>query len=98
MFAASIEYICCSNVAICAVVCSRVCSCCFLRRKAALAAVLDVRTVHNNSIFLHLSHSIRATLVGLPAVANGRAVRGLTIFIGSNILPSYVFLLIHLGL
>jgi hypothetical protein len=41
MFAASMEYICCSNVAICADVCSRVCSCCFFRLRAALAAVED---------------------------------------------------------
>jgi hypothetical protein len=41
IFAASMEYICCSRVEICAVVCSRVCSCCFLRFRAALAAVAD---------------------------------------------------------
>lgn len=41
IFAASMEYICCSNVAICADVCSRVCSCCFLRLRAALAAIPD---------------------------------------------------------
>ena len=39
IFAASIEYICCSRVDIWADVCSSVCSCCFFRFNAALAAV-----------------------------------------------------------
>lgn len=38
IFAASIEYICCSSWAICAVVCSRFFSWTFFRRRAALAA------------------------------------------------------------
>jgi hypothetical protein len=39
------EYICCSNVAICADVCSRVCSCCFFRLRAALAAIAESQLV-----------------------------------------------------
>jgi hypothetical protein len=38
IFAASMEYICCSSWAICAVVCSRFFSWTFFRRRAALAA------------------------------------------------------------
>ena len=45
IFAASIEYICCSRVEIWATVWSRVCSCCFFRRNAAFAAVYHSRSV-----------------------------------------------------
>lgn len=49
IFAASIEYICCSSVDICADVCSRVCSCCFFRFKAALAAVYQTVSKGSNT-------------------------------------------------
>lgn len=39
MFADSIEYICCSSIVIWPFVCSRDCSCCFLRFNAFRAAV-----------------------------------------------------------
>lgn len=39
MFADSMELICCSSVPICACVCSRECSCVFLRLRAAFAAI-----------------------------------------------------------
>jgi hypothetical protein len=42
MFAVSILYISRSRVVICALVCSRECSNCFFRRKAAFAAVVRV--------------------------------------------------------
>lgn len=45
IFAASIEYICCSSVATCAVVCSSVCSCCFFLRRAAFAAIPNCQSV-----------------------------------------------------
>ena len=58
IFAASIEYICCSRVEICAVVCSRVCSCCFLRLSAALAAVADRESAKSHEIHQSLPHSV----------------------------------------
>ena len=51
IFAASIEYICCSSVEICAVVCSRVCSCCFLRLRAALAAIVDNESAKSHQVY-----------------------------------------------
>lgn len=39
MLADSIAFICCSNVPICAMVWSRLCSCCFLRFSAVFAAI-----------------------------------------------------------
>jgi hypothetical protein len=56
MFAASIEYICCSKVAICAEVCSSVCSCCFFRFSAALAAMIK-----DMSINVHKSNPSKCT-------------------------------------
>ncbi len=87
IFAASIEYICCSNVAIWAVVWSRVCSCCFLRRSAAFAAI-----VKSQPQFIYPVY-VRAQITSRPTM---RLDQEHTILIGADILPGYRVLLIHL--
>ena len=90
MFADSIEYICCSSIDICPFVCSRECSCCFLRLRA-LRAAMPYQCQHQLST---INNTPRSSLCLLhPCMLGGRRPTSL---IRTNILPRNLILLRHL--